>query len=101
QNKNNLTGSFVFEKERFKEIDSLVQLVRGLDLEPYKFVADDSKNEIYFGDESRIFFDNNQDIHSATDNLQAVLNMKEFEDRSILKNLDYVDLRFGNKIFYK
>ena len=98
---NNLLKERVFEVEKFEDIKSFIGFVEGLNLNPYKLIVSESQNEIYFGDGSRIIFDNNQDIKEVINNLQSVLNMEEFEDIKNFKKLEYIDLRFGNKVFYK
>ncbi len=88
--------------EEFKEVADFVKFIEGLNLEPYKFVAEKEKNEIYFGSgKSKIIFDKNQDVKEVMNNLQSVLNMEDFEDIENFKKLEYIDLRFGNKVFYK
>ncbi len=91
----------IFESEKFEEIKSFVEFVRGLNLEPYKLVIVEDKSEIYFGDGSRIFFDDTQNIKEVINNLQSVLNMEEFVSGEKIKEVDYIDLRFRNKVFYK
>lgn len=91
----------IFPTEKFKEIDSFVKFIKGLNLEPYKFVADKEKYEIYFGENSKIIFYETQKTKEVMDNLQAILNMEEFVNIDDFKKLEYLDLRFGNKVFYK
>ena len=93
---------FVLENEYFKEIDSFVKFIDGLGLEPYKFVGVGQKFEIYFGPRnSKIIFNKEQSIKEVMGNFQSVLNLDDFADVESLKKLEYVDLRFGNKVFYK
>lgn len=97
-----LIGKYAFEIEKFKEIDSFIQFIDGLGLNPYKLETDGIKNyEIFFGENSRLIFEVDQDIKEVTTNLQSVLNMDEFADEGFIGHIDYIDLRFGNKVFYK
>jgi len=91
----------IFDSNSFNEIDSFVNFVKGLNLDPYKFVEVGNKYEIYFAKNSKIIFDKNQNIKETINNLQSVLNMEEFTDIEEVKKLEYIDLRFGNKVFYK
>jgi len=88
----------VFKEEKFKEIDSFVQLIKGLNLSPEKIVSEDNKKyEIYFNNGSKVIFTNEQNTRELMDNFQAILNLEDFD----IKSVEYVDLRFGNKVFYK
>ncbi|MBU1557428.1 FtsQ-type POTRA domain-containing protein [Patescibacteria group bacterium] len=93
---------FILNSENFKEVDSFVKFVDGLGLEPYKFMAEGEKYSIYLGTQkTQIIFDKNQNIKEVMNNLQSILNMDEFTDIENFKKLEYIDLRFGNKVFYK
>ena len=101
-NSSRSVGQNIFSADRFKGIDSFVQFLVGLGLEPYKFVETGGKYEIYFGSrESKIIFNEEQGVKEVMENLQSVLNMEEFTDIEDFKKLEYIDLRFGNKVFYK
>lgn len=92
----------IIEREKFKEIDSFVKFLEGLNLKPYKLVINrKGKVEIYFDDGKKIIFDNEQNIREVMDNFQALMGMEEFVNEGIPNNLEYIDLRFGNKVFYK
>ena len=92
----------ILKPEKFREIDSFIKFIEGVGLVPYKFVETKKEYEIYFGDfGSKIIFNENQNIKRVMNNFQSVLNMKEFSDIENFKKLEYLDLRFGNKIFYK
>ncbi len=87
----------VFEIEKFVNIKSFVKFINGLALNPYKLVYLESQSEIYFNDGSKIIFGNDQDVKEITNNLQSILDMEDFN----LESVEYIDLRFGNKVFYK
>jgi len=87
----------IFTPERFKEINSFVKFLEGNKLKPYKFVQEGDSFQIYFLKDKRIIFDKSQSVRTVMDNLQSVMNMKDFN----LRDVSYVDLRFGNKVFYK
>jgi len=92
----------VLENIEFKKVDSLVRFIKGIGLNPFKFVEKGDKCEIYFGKQSsKIIFNKRQNIKEVINNLQSVLNMEEFSNIENLKKLEYIDLRFGNKVFYK
>lgn len=87
----------IFIPERFKEINSFVKFLEGNKLKPYKFVQEGGSCQIYFLKGKRIIFNESQSVRTIMDNLQSVMNMKDFN----LRDVSYVDLRFGNKVFYK
>jgi hypothetical protein len=67
-------------------------------LNPTKLVSEDNKKyELYFNESSKIIFNDEQNIRELMDNFQAVLNIEDF----YINNIEYIDLRFGNKVFYK
>lgn len=92
----------IFKKNYFNDIHSFVELVKGEGLDPFKLLEVDSDTyEIYFSGNSRLIFKPSRDIKETMNNFQSILNMEEFEDREVIKGLEYVDLRYGNKVFYK
>ncbi len=92
----------IFDLKKFEDLDSFVVFLTGLEISPYKMVYKDDRNcEIYFGEGTKIIFDSTMDMKDIINNFQSILNMDEFSDVENLKKLEYVDLRFGNKIFYK
>lgn len=94
----NTLRSRVFKEKKFDEIDSFVKLIEGSNLNPTKLVSEDNKKyELYFNESSKIIFNDEQNIRELMDNFQAVLNIEDF----YINNIEYIDLRFGNKVFYK
>lgn len=92
----------IFDESKFKEIDSFRQFIDGLGLSSYKLIMNPDKScEIYFGNGGKIIFDLSQNLIEVSDNLQSILNAKDFENKDFLWKLEYIDLRFGNKVFYK
>lgn len=88
----------VFSLEKFKEINSFLDFMRGLDLKPYKLTTNGLKGyEIYFDDGGKIIFSEDQEVRVVMENLQSVINLEDVN----LSEIDYIDLRFGNKVFYK
>ena len=63
-------------------------------------LSDNSKNYGFYG--GKIIFNNNDNLGEIFDNLMTILNertlVKELNDNV---QLDYIDLRFGKKVFYK
>src|SRR3989339_81333 len=57
--------------------------------------------EICFGSGGKIILSDTQIIREAMENFQAILNMEEFAEKDNIFKVEYFDLRFGNKVFYK
>lgn len=104
-------GSNFLNSEKFKEISFFVKSIKDINVNPISFFVNDNGDyEIYFGDNSKnynfydgkIIFNNDDNLGEIFDNLMTILN-----ERTLVKGLDdnvqldYIDLRFGKKVFYK
>jgi hypothetical protein len=49
----------------------------------------------------RVLFSRDTDLIKAIDNLKTIIESKEFGGPQAFQKIDYIDMRFGNKIFYK
>ena len=98
ESNNKKIGLSVFDSEKFRDINSFINFIKGLNVFPYKFVSyNNGSYEIYFENGRKIIFGKDQTSAELINNFQSVLNMEGFD----LTQIDYVDLRFGNKVFYK
>ena len=85
----------------FYEITLFLESFDELKMEPSSFTRlNEDDFEIRFKDGSYILFGAEQNLASVLDNLQSVFESEVFLEREDVQ-LDYMDLRFGNKIFYK
>jgi len=85
----------------FREFTLFLESFSELDSAPTALLRMGEKDfEIHFDDGSRILFDRDQSLATILDNLQSVLESDIFRERGDIQ-LDYIDLRFGNKVFYK
>ncbi|MBU3968605.1 hypothetical protein KJ991_00075 [Patescibacteria group bacterium] len=104
-------GVNFLDSKRFKEISFFIKSIKDVNLNPVSFFAGDNGDyEIYLGDNSKnynfyggkIIFNKDDNLGEVFDNLTAILNekilIKGFGDNV---QLDYIDLRFGRKVFYK
>lgn len=98
-------GKVYMPNEKFKEITYFVSSLKRLGLVATKFIAgSESDYEIYLENGSKIIFDDRQPLEKTLDNLQSILSeigLNKNSGTSSSINLNYVDLRFGNKVFYK
>jgi len=110
KNENPLGISFL-ETKKFKEISFLIKSIKDMNLNPVSFLASENGDyEIYLSDNSnsynfyggKIIFNKDDDLGKIFDNLTTILSenalTKEFNHAV---QLDYIDLRFGKKVFYK
>lgn len=98
-------GKIYFSSVKFKEINSFLNSLKGLGVNISEFHAETENDyEIYLEDGSRIIFDDKQPFEKTLANLESILSEigigKGLSTSSSVK-LDYADLRFGNKVFYK
>lgn len=98
-------GKTYFPSFKFKEINSFLNSLKGLGVIISEFRAETENDyEIYLENGSRIIFDDKQSFEKTLANLESILSEigigKGLSTSSSIK-LDYADLRFGNKIFYK
>ncbi|MES2087441.1 MAG: hypothetical protein V4467_00415 [Patescibacteria group bacterium] len=57
--------------------------------------------EADFSGGQKIIFARDADFSLVLKNFQTLLVSSEFSDGKVFKNVEYVDLRFGNKVYYK
>lgn len=85
----------------FKNLVEFVKLLRRLNI-----VADEiwtTNGEVYSivtKEKVEIYIDGSDDIVSIFDNLETVIK-RDAINQAQFSNIDYIDLRFGNRVFYK
>ncbi len=103
----NILGTQLLAQDDFKNILFIYDMVNKLKLSPYTV-------RILTGGEYEILLRSDSDLISSTriklrdindqitlsQNLAAALNTKVFKDHKI-SEFEYIDARFGNKVFYK
>lgn len=101
----------IFLKEKIKEIDKLRKMLEKIDIKPVSlFVKEDGDMEFYLLSlfssiqlPPRIIFNINSEYEKLVENLEIVFNSEQFlnEYKNSQKELEYIDLRFGNKVYYR
>ncbi len=85
----------------FTELDLFARSARDVGVKPVSLAVLDAPDaELHLEGGSRILFNRTGNLSDVLQNLKSVLESDVFRTRGSL-TLDYVDLRFGNKIFYK
>ena len=98
-----------FMKDNFTKIIEFKNTLEKINLKPTAFWIDDNRNEGNFslsGDTGigpHIIFKIDSDYQKLAENLQAAISVKPLSSdiKTKLSSLLYLDLRFGNKVYYK
>lgn len=95
----NPVGQFYF-KDNFKNISGLYGSLKNMSFEPQYFnAANKNEYEVYILGGGKILFDNEESFQSSLTNLQALVDNGYIKTASSsLQKLNYIDLRFGNKV---
>jgi len=99
-----LIGKKFLNRDDFSELQSFIEDLQDINVSivGFKFERVDSY-ELFLDGGGRIIFDPNDGYDVIRENLALALasdDLRREEDRRIVE-IDYIDLRFGNKIFYK
>ena len=88
-------------KKTFTDLQNFVKLLRRLEIETVSITTENSE-EFTITTESgaTILIDSNDDVLNVFDNLQTVMTQDAI-NKAQFKNIEYIDLRFGNRVFYK
>lgn len=88
----------------FQNLSNFILGLEKLRIEPSKLIAKiHGEYELYLADRSRILFNDRQGFSITLDNLSTFLASDPFREdvKKSSTTVDYVDARFGNKIYYK
>ena len=97
-------GDDILPPPEFKRIISLIDQLSNLGLETKSMNIRKSSYELVLENKkTRIIFTKENDYNKLLSNLSAALSSKPFvgDIKKILNSLEYFDLRFGNKVYYK
>jgi len=91
-------GNNLFEKSEFEKFIELKNKLGKFNFEPVEFIEKEKGDfDILLKNGVNIMFNKNQDIDVQLENLNSVVETINSSD----KQLEYIDLRFGNKVFYR
>ena len=99
-------GHFGFEKENFDKITLLLLNMKTLGLDVTNVVEEEDNDFSFYVKDNKnatteIKVSLNDDASTISNHLSSVLASEVFKDRNNVFNMLYIDLRFGNKVFYK
>jgi hypothetical protein len=97
-------GSQFMDEARFKEVGFFIKSLETIGVKAKKFTYQfDGDYEVAIDNGARLLLTDKVSFGEELDNLTALLNDPNLKvsNPGFLNSVDYIDLRFGNKIFYK
>jgi len=90
------------EVKKYKLLDVFIKSIGDAGLYPKVFVSKKSEYHLILSNGGDIMWKEGQNLDQIRSNLVAFVEDSNFQkDKNNLNNILYIDLRFGNKIFYK
>lgn len=101
-NKNPIGITYIDSIDRFHDLSSFVERVKTTSIRPVYLIAKENKQfDLILSNGGHIYLDDTISFSKTADNLDALLQTLSSATTSRDLNIDYIDLRFGNKLFYK
>ncbi len=93
---------YIASTTMFGEITGFIEATRKMSLRPAYLVAEANEefSLIVYGG-GRIYFDTKTALTRVAQNLESLLSSKELSTNVARMSIQYIDLRYGNKLFYK
>ncbi len=87
--------------EKFRKLFLFLTSLRESNIQPVEFaVRDDLDYELYIENGTKILFSRKQNLSTVLDNLVSAFSFEGIR-KNERASLEYVDLRFGNRVYYK
>ncbi|HEY4517963.1 MAG TPA: hypothetical protein VJI74_03710 [Candidatus Paceibacterota bacterium] len=94
-------GGQVLSAESFRQLFSFILSLKDLEISPTALWIDaEGDYTLLLSGGSKILLSKDEDLVIVRENLESVLASDSFKNGK-LEQLDYLDLRFGNKIYFK
>ena len=98
----NLTGQYYAPPDKFTSLLRLADNLKKLDFSVVAFRdRPDGSVEAVLSGGQRIVFTRDDDLEAVLANFKTVTSDVGFGGNAGFAKVDYIDLRFGNKVFYK
>ncbi len=98
-------GASYLNEEKFRNIDKLITWLDQQELSSHALYAKDNDVfELILNNNSKIIFKdikNSNEFELLQSTIQTILNSTNIFSKAASTTLEYVDLRFGNKVYYK
>ena len=93
---------YIASADLFKDISNFITRVQDISLHPI-YLINTEAGQFTLGllGGGKIYIDTKDSLSKTADNLQALLGTISATTTFSALNFDYIDLRFGNKLFYK
>lgn len=94
-------GQIFISYKYFRDLQDFVKLLRRLEIEVSSIeVEKDEVFNVITKTGAKIIIDSEDSVLNMFDNLQTVMN-RDAINKAQFGNIEYIDLRFGNRVFYK
>jgi len=94
-------GRYFLPPSQFLGYNLFLDALRVLDVNPITLTRDAASDfSLSFDGGGVLIFGPHQNLNTVLGNLRSVLESDAFKERGI-QGVEYIDLRFGNKVFYK
>ncbi len=102
EKENPIGEKFMASSTEFTAINSFIELSKTLGIKPLylKSKGEGEFSLVLFGD-GEIFFDIKKPLETSYRNLETLLKTPELAPKQGYLPVEYIDLRYGNKLFYK
>lgn len=95
-------GQSYLNKTIFSELPPFIQSLSNLNLSPKVFVDKGDEYNVILSSGATIMWKSSSDLGTIYSDLESFLSDPSFtKEKAALGRLLYIDLRFGNKVFYK
>jgi len=93
---------YIVNTTEFNEISNFVSKTKELSIRPlYLLAKDDGEFSLVLSGGGEIYFDMKESLSNISQNLEALLKTSVFASTTGDLPVEYIDLRYGNKLFYK
>ncbi len=98
-----ISQSYIASTTQFYEVSNFIAYAKSLDIHPQYLVAEqDGQFSLVLSGGGEIYFDLKEPLSKTAKNLEALLKTQAISSiRAYDLPIQYIDLRFGNKLFYK
>ncbi|MDQ3014626.1 MAG: hypothetical protein M3Q73_02070 [bacterium] len=95
-------GSSYLDKKTFLNLDGIIEFFKEKQIPTYALLASSNGNfELYFEQGGKLIFKNTQASTTVTSNVDLFMRDTKILSAAQLPLLDYLDVRFGNKLYVK
>jgi hypothetical protein len=96
-------AEYIASSTEFRDLSEFVSNIKQMSADPiYLLAKDNGEFTLVLSSGAKIYFDTKEPLSKTSANLGALLHSGTFSTTSDpTLSVDYIDLRFGNKLFYK